>query len=439
MDLDVIIVGGGVSGLAALRTLDRAGLNVLCLEARDRIGGRIFTVRDPLCPIPIELGAEFIHGRPPETWNIIQTGSLAAYDCEERGIQIDNGQINSRDDAWSHIDQVMEDLQKSAKAGPDIPFTQFIESTAYPQEVKDLATAYVQGFNAARPDVIGIASLAQDADAADAIDGDHSFRIANGYDSIPSHLAEGLSNRDARIRLNSVVERIRWQKGIASVDVRSVLTGEQTRLRARRVIVTVPLGVLQASPGEEGAIRFEPEPPGVYDAARRLSFGHVVRTVLRFREPVLQQKPELAGAGFLFSREPLFPTWWTALPFRTPIVTGWSAGPKAEPLAGQPKAAIVARALKQFARITGISQESIQESFASAYFHDWRADPYSRGAYSYAPAGALPARTVLAESIEDTLFFAGEATETNGHSGTVHGAIATGLRAAHQVIHGTKG
>src|SRR5438270_100572 len=88
MDVDGIVIGAGVSGLAALSTLDRAGLNVVCLEARDRIGGRIFTVRDPLCPLPVELGAEFVHGRPAETWNIIQTASLAAYDCEERGIQI---------------------------------------------------------------------------------------------------------------------------------------------------------------------------------------------------------------------------------------------------------------------------------------------------------------------------------------------------------------
>jgi monoamine oxidase len=200
------------------------------------------------------------------------------------------------------------------------------------------------------------------------------------------------------------------------------------------VIITVPLGVLQANAGDEGAIRFEPDATGILEAARKLRFGPVVRTVLRFRDRVLEQKSDLAEAGFLFSREPIFPTWWTALPVRAPIVTGWSAGPKADLLAGQSTAAIVARALKQFGRITGLSAELLQESFASAYFHDWQADPYSRGAYSYAPAGALPAREVLATPVEDTLFFAGEATETSGHSGTVHGAIATGFRAARQVL-----
>src|SRR4051794_35351800 len=115
MELDVqdaLIVGAGVAGLAALHALDRAGLNVLCLEARNRIGGRIFTTRDPLSPLPIELGAEFIHGRPTETWNIVHAASLAAYKCEDRAIHLKNGQVSSREDAWSPIEEVMKDLQK---------------------------------------------------------------------------------------------------------------------------------------------------------------------------------------------------------------------------------------------------------------------------------------------------------------------------------------
>jgi monoamine oxidase len=431
---DVLIVGAGVAGLAALRTLDRAGLSVLCVEARERIGGRIFTVRDSFSPLPIELGAEFIHGRPAELWNIVNAASLAAYDCAEHAVQLKNGHAGSGGDAWSRIGDVMKDLQKAAKNQPDISFAQFLDGTSHPPEAKDVATAYVEGFNAARAEVIGIASLAQDAAAADAIGGDHSFRIANGYDAVPTYLVNGISNAGARIRLNSVVDRIRWQKGVASVDIRSTLTGQQSRLQAHRVVTTVPLGVLQANTGDEGAIRFEPDPPGILEAARQLKFGHVVRTVLRFRDRVLEEKPDLADAGFLFSREPVFPTWWTTLPVRAPIVTGWSSGPKADLLAGQSKAAIIARALKQFARITGLSPELLQESFAAAYFHDWQADPYSRGAYSYTPAGTLPARAVLAEPVQETLFFAGEATETNGHSGTVHGAIATGFRAARQVL-----
>ena len=120
------------------------------------------------------------------------------------------------------------------------------------------------------------------------------------------------------------------------------------------------------------------------------------------------------------------------------LVTGWSAGPKADPLLGQDREAIISRALQQFARITGIPIADVQASLEGAHFHDWHADPFARGAYSYAPAGELPARSELAEPVSETLYFCGEATETNGHSGTVHGAIATGVRAAAQVLAGLR-
>jgi monoamine oxidase len=433
MDLDAVIIGAGVAGLTALRELDRAGFNVLCLEARDRIGGRILTMRDPFCPLPVELGAEFIHGRPSEIWNIVQAASLAAYDCTEHALYLESGQITTRDDAWLPVDTVMKDMRNAAQSGPDISFAEFLAGTSHPQLAKDIATSYVQGFNAARADVIGIASLAQDAAAADSIDGDSSFRIVNGYDAVPAHLARGVSNAADKIRFHSVVQAIRWQKDAVSIDIHSQLTGQQSRLRVRSVIITVPLGVLQAKAGDEGAIRFDPEPAEMFEAVQQLRFGQVVRAVLRFRERVWDETAELSDAGFLLSREPVFPTWWTPLPFRAPIVTGWSAGPKADPLTGQSQNTIIARALKQFARITGLSADKLQDSLASAYFHDWHADPYARGAYSYAPAGALGARAVLAEPVQNTLFFAGEATETNGHSATVHGAIATGFRAARQL------
>jgi monoamine oxidase len=147
-----------------------------------------------------------------------------------------------------------------------------------------------------------------------------------------------------------------------------------------------------------------------------------------------EQKPELADAGFLLSREPIFPTWWTPLPFRVGVLTGWSAGPKADPLLNIGREAVINTALQQFARIAGLQIQTVQGSLKGAHYHDWHADPYAGGAYSYTPAGALSARLQMTEPVASTLFFAGEATEINGHSATVHGAMAAGLRAATQVL-----
>ncbi len=231
-ELDVIVVGAGAAGLAAFEELRRGGCKVLCVEAKGRIGGRIFTVHDPLSTIPIELGAEFIHGRPPEIWDILNSHGLAAYDCAEKAIHIEDGKVQKDGDAWQLIGRVMDDMQKSAAKGKDRSFASFLEQSSHSENAKRLAASYVEGFNAARKEIIGIASLAEDAAAADKIDGDRSFRMKNGYDSLAIHL---LNARD-ELRMNCVVERVDWQTGAATIHARSRLTGHvaNTSKPARR-------------------------------------------------------------------------------------------------------------------------------------------------------------------------------------------------------------
>ncbi len=430
---DVIVIGAGVAGLTAVRTLQHAGLQVLCLEARDRIGGRILTVHDPLCPTPVELGAEFIHGKPPELWSIAKAAGLPVIDCAENSVHLDQGAVEQRDDAWLMVDDLMEAMQQTAENSPDQSFASWLAGTAFPPRAKQLATSYVQGFNAADATIIGIASLTQDAQASDAIGGDRSFRFSTGYAGVPAFLAHAVD--PANLRTSTVVETVQWQKESVAVHVRSGLTGERRQHVAKRAVITVPLGVLQAGTGQPGAIRFDPTPGEAFtQATQQLRFGQVVRVTLRFRERVWNSNPALADAGFLLSREAVFPTWWTSLPVREPVIVGWSAGPAADPLLGKTQTEIVGIAVAQLARITGANDAELHDCLAGAYYHDWHADPFARGAYSYAPAGSLGARAVLAQPLEDTLFFAGEATETEGHSATVHGAIRTGQRAAQQVL-----
>ncbi len=375
--LDVIVIGAGAAGLAAFEELRRGGCKVLCVEAKGRIGGRIRTIHDPLSPIPIELGAEFIHGRPREIWDIVNSHGLAAYDCAEKAIHIENGQVRKEGDAWQLISSVMEDMQKSAAKGKDRTFASFLDQSPHPANAKGLAASYVEGFNAARKERIGIASLAEDAAAAGKIDGDHSFRMKNGYDSLAGHLLEATDG----LRLNCVVERIDWQPGAATIHMRFRLTGHVRTLRCERVVITVPLGVLQAD-----GIEFDPPAGKVSAAARALEFGHVIRVVLRFREAFWEDRQELSDAGFLLSQEPFFPTWWTPLPIHAPIVTGWSAGPHADGLLGRTRRTIIGRAITDLARIMASTPARLHSLLEAAYFHDWQKDPFIRGSYSYVPA-----------------------------------------------------
>jgi monoamine oxidase len=427
---DVAVVGAGAAGLAAAAQLAQAGSHVLCIEARDRVGGRIRTVRDPLAPLPVELGAEFIHGRPPEIWQIAHAANLTVYDCTESSKRIRKGVAQKKRDAWDSIDRVMQDMQRAAKRR-DESFAAFLERSSYSSDVRNLAANYVEGFNAARKEIVGIRSLAKDAQASDAIDGERSFRIASGYDSIPLYFLRAAPPDHFELHLSTILQEVNWRAGRVELHCVHALTGEAIEFAARRAVFTLPLGVLQ-----HDAIGWSPAVERIPEAARALAFGQVVRVVLRFREPFWERKEEFANAGFLLSDEFLFPTWWTTGAVHAPILTGWSAGPHADDLLGKSREQVVAAAVTSLAKILGVNKREITNQLARAYFHDWHADPFAGGAYSYVPANAARARETLAAPVENTLFFAGEATELDGHSATVHGAIRSGMRAAKEILDG---
>jgi monoamine oxidase len=142
----------------------------------------------------------------------------------------------------------------------------------------------------------------------------------------------------------------------------------------------------------------------------------------------------LSNLSFLFSRDPAFPTWWTQMPQPLPIITGWAPAHSAEQLAGLSRARIIDRALDSLGSLLGLKKSLLRSQLKTAYFHDWDSDPFSRGAYSYVKASGEGCQKTLSAPIDDTLFFAGEATDTTGHNGTVHGAIASGIRAAKQIL-----
>jgi monoamine oxidase len=339
------------------------------------------------------------------------------------------GRLLRRDEPGDSIDQVMEAIKKAAVTpDADESFTEFLDSAEFPSKTKQWATAYVEGFNAAEASRISVASLAEDARAGDEIDRDRSFRVLNGYDAVAHCLIDSLPH--PRVRLNRIVHRVQWGSNAVRVHHRSSTSDRDEILACRRLIVTIPLGVLQANEPAPGAITFDPPPGKILEAAKSLAFGNVYRVTLRFDRPFWESHPALAQAGFVFSQEAVFPTWWTTRPVQSPVLTGWSAGPAARPLLGRSEVDIAWEALASLTRITGLRPSNLE----AVYFHDWNRDPLARGAYSYVPAGALPLRRILAQPVDGTLFFAGEATDLSGNSGTVHGAITSGKRVAAQLL-----
>jgi monoamine oxidase len=139
----------------------------------------------------------------------------------------------------------------------------------------------------------------------------------------------------------------------------------------------------------------------------------------------------LKHAAFFHAPGASFPTFWTALPMRVPVIAAWCAGPNADRLSGFAKSQVVTRALESLESLLG-NRRQIQTQLRAAHVHDWQADPFARGAYSFVTVGAGSARKALARPLQETLYFAGEATNSD-EAATVAGALQSGERAVRQM------
>jgi monoamine oxidase len=301
---------------------------------------------------------------------------------------------------------------------PEQSFLEFIETSGAGPGLRREAIGYVEGFNAARAERISTRSLALQDEAATRIQGDRAFRFNSGYGSLVDWLWKGAAGDHLEVQFGAVAETVQWRRGLVEIDAR--VNGMERRYTAPKAIVTVPLGVLQA-----GALRFDPEPENLRDAVRLIEMGHAARISFRFRKPVCRD-----GAGFLHSDSDWMPVWWTTHPVHSNVVTGWTGGTRAEACIDREPAAWVAGAIASLAHLLDTDEKELAAEVESWHAHNWSTDPFARGAYSYVKTGGLAAQRKFGEPVEETLYFAGEAVNAEGHAGTVHGAMATGERAA---------
>lgn len=444
MNADVIIIGAGAAGLAAAERLSETDIKIMVLEARERVGGRIYTVDQNAAATggaAVELGAEFVHGVAPEIFAISRRANLETIETTGKSWCVDQTNVLRLCDELPETgeDQIWQGLDLFD--GADLSLESFVHkhfSAPQMSLAKASVLRYAAGFHAAETKRAGVAGIQRAERAAALIEGERAFRFPNGYNQIPEHLHAQCAARAVEFRLGCAVKTVRWQNGTVEIEVFEQSDDQTKIFKARRAVVALPLGVLKAEPAQTNRVLFEPALDAKKSALDKLEMGDAVRVVLRFRRDWWTKRlfgeDSAEKLGFLLAANQPFGAWWTNESLAAPVLTAWTGGDNAKIFEGCDADSIKNQAVESLSQIFKIEKTFVENELENWYFHDWRNDPFARGAYSYVGVGGIDAGMELARPLADTLFFAGEATDSDGYLGTVHGALASGVRAAQEVL-----
>lgn len=418
----MVVIGGGAAGLAAAARLC-GRREVVLVEARDRLGGRIDTRVDRELGIPLEHGAEFVHGRPAATLALARRAGARVLEIPERHL---------RRSAGRSVDVTAELGRAEALLGTgtrdDEPFAAVLRRARRAgRSSRELALAaqFVRGFYLADPATASSLALARLTRGLEEIEGDVIARLDRGYARLLAPLRRTLARAGAAVRLSTRVEEVRWGPGHVEVRATGPAGGRLPVLRGAAAVITLPAGVLAAD-----AVRFLPALPDKRRAAAGLPMGPLVKVLLRFRRAPWGER---RAPVFLHVAGAAVPVFWTLAPLRAPVLVGWAGGPDAARLSARPPQEVVRGALRAAARGLGRAPGALEALLDGAAVEDWSRDPLARGGYAVFPVGSAGAATALAQPVAGTLFFAGEATD-RALAGTVEGALRSGERAAREVL-----
>ncbi len=415
-----IVIGGGIAGLIGARDLAKNDWDVTLIEARARLGGRILTTYSQ--GVAIELGPEFIHGNPQETFELLDDKEHETVKLEESQEVYWQQELHEAQSLWDQIEKFSHGLKMH---DPDISMREEIEKFKGPPRTKALIDNFVEGFNAAYADEMSAAAFKQENARApkDALE---ASRLLSGYTHLVRKLENELRKLGVRILLESRVTEVRWQQGRVSAEIAPL--GENALAEAMLITLPTPHFNLEAT--NPLHISFSPDILKHRQAAKQLPLGPVHKLVLVFRKPLWPRTP--GNIHFVHSPELPFGARWSWDWENKCVITSWSGGRRADHFKNKKREEILGEALQELALITG--KKDISAELEEWHYHDWIHDEHSLGAYSYVKVGGQNARDELAKPVDRTLFFAGEATMSDGSAGTVHGAIRSAHRAAEEIL-----
>ena len=430
---DVVVIGAGAAGLAAAARLGEAGRSVLVLEARDRVGGRVWTRHEPGIAVPIELGGEFIHGHAPVNVGWLARAGSTPMESSDSHRWLKDGELQQRPYFFETVQKTF--AKHAASVTHDMSLDTLLNTVLkdeLPEEMRTYVRAMAEGFDAADTAKASARAIV-DEWTGDMLTDAPQARPEGGYTKLLDALMAAVTANNVHVQLQTVVREVKWARG--NVDVTAESFGRTLHVHAARAVIALPLGVLQLPSYEPDAVKFSPALDSKRNALQRLVSGPVVKIVLKFHSAFWEKLHDEAhrDVAFFHSAESLFPTIWTSLPLRAPVLNAWAGGPRAARLTARGDTeSMVQCALESLTTVFGAKCD-VGGQLEAAFVHDWQRDPFAHGAYSYVAVGGGTARDELATPLEDTLFFAGEATDVE-EAATVTGALQSGERAAREIV-----
>lgn len=419
--MHVIVLGAGVAGLAAARRLHDAGATVQALEARHRIGGRVWT-DETFAPFPVEYGAEFIHGEHAVTHMLAVAAGIETIPVDRYGRLrwSDSGPARALDalpvdrrNLITALFRAFDRLRAMPLDAPDRSLADYLRNGGFDDAALEVADVVLAQTCCASVETLSCADLARELRVDHA--GKREYRLRSGYARLLAWYASGLD-----IRCGAAARVVRHTPGGVAVETDAGV------FHADCCIVTIPVAVLQ-----HGVPQFDPplSAPKQW-AIQAMRVEAATKLIYRFDEPLWDTDLTFMAHTGLAAR------WWPAAHATrdAAVIIAYATAVRARALDALDEAEAIAIGLRELQTLLG--RDNLAQRCVAARRVAWSADPWAYGGYAHVPPGAAAARRILAAPEGATLFFAGEATVYDSNPQTVHGAIESGWRAADEALRG---
>ncbi len=417
---DIVIIGAGASGLMAAYELSSTSQRILIVEARARIGGRIYTNTPASFSLPIERGAEFIHGEASLTFELLKRFDISFTEVEGRMYRVEKNEHSNRNFFNHEWETLLDELKKLKH---DMTLEQFMK-IRFPREkyedFYDRIRGFVEGYNAANFNQVSAFAL---RDEWGEEEDPSQYRIDGGYGRLVEALSGEVRAHGVGIRAGERVTAVRWSSGNVIVET------TRGAVAAKKCLITVPVTVLKSQ-----NFTIDPDVDTHRQAAASIGFGPVTKIAMEFEGSIweTESRRTFKSAQFIFTDGDI-PTWWTQLPDERPLLTGWIGGPSAAALR-LPDQDIFELAIKTLSYAFDHPAYRIKESLRAWNIDQWLNDEFAQGAYSFMTSKSAEAIKTLMTPIASTLYFAGEAIYDGPHKSTVEAALVSGQVTAKKII-----